>query len=357
MGTIHLHNYEAFLLDYLDGNLNENDCAELKAFVIAYPELEIDLNDTFLPKIANEQLRADFKTQLIKTEDEFFLNNHAIAYVENQLSDSEKNAFELEISKNIALKQEVDLVIKTKLVADPFLIYPDKEELKKENKVIALFGLRTSLSMAAAILLLLGLGLVFNYYLHNSNNTNNMAKQTNQATEKFVSPKNLVNSQRMIEKQVREKTLPLAIKKTPQPKKVELKNDSLREKKKLLKDSVNREQEKLYFEEEIKKQKHAPETLMAENEKYNQQSMLEKTPEDTTFVPIVYKGNKQTILLASANDDDENPGITTSKKGFWKRAVKLAKQVNQLGIKSIDGNENSDKNYSLSFNFFSVEKR
>jgi hypothetical protein len=46
-----------------------------------------------------------------------------------------------------------------------------------------------------------------------------------------------------------------------------------------------------------------------------------------------------------------------AKKGFWKRAVDIAKQANKLGLKSLDGEETTNQNYLLSFNSFSVEKR
>jgi len=36
--------------------------------------------------------------------------------------------------------------------------------------------------------------------------------------------------------------------------------------------------------------------------------------------------------------------------------VKLAKRANRLGLKSIDGVEQPNKKFSLSFNAFSVEK-
>jgi hypothetical protein len=37
--------------------------------------------------------------------------------------------------------------------------------------------------------------------------------------------------------------------------------------------------------------------------------------------------------------------------------VKAAKRVNALGLKSVDGEETSNKSFFLSFNSFSVEKK
>jgi hypothetical protein len=41
---INIHNYEAFLLDYVEGNLSEADIAELMLFLEANPALEVDLD-------------------------------------------------------------------------------------------------------------------------------------------------------------------------------------------------------------------------------------------------------------------------------------------------------------------------
>lgn len=55
MSKINLNNYEAFLLDYLEGNLSAEDTADLLLFVSHHPELEIDLDDE-LPILEDSQL-------------------------------------------------------------------------------------------------------------------------------------------------------------------------------------------------------------------------------------------------------------------------------------------------------------
>ena len=49
MSRINLDNYEAFLLDHMEGKLNVQDLAELKAFSLLHPELNIDLEQDSLP--------------------------------------------------------------------------------------------------------------------------------------------------------------------------------------------------------------------------------------------------------------------------------------------------------------------
>lgn len=73
-----------------------------------------------------------------------------------------------------------------------------------------------------------------------------------------------------------------------------------------------------------------------------------------TFPVAAELSDKYTVLLASEDLDDNNS--TSSETGFWSRAIKLAKRANKMGVKSIDVNETSRKKFSLSFNSFSVEK-
>jgi hypothetical protein len=228
MSKINSHNYEAFLVDYFDGNLSDILITELKAFVIANPQLNIDLDDMDLPSFAEEGIEAGFKNDLkktdtfledeelinylennlteadkkifevklvndialnnelkgykntilinepalvfnekaglVKTDDDLILNNSALAYLEGQLEASGKLQFEAELKTNSTLQKEVALLNKTKLEATTSIQFPDKVSLKKETKVIALFSFRKLASMAAAILLLIGLAFVFNYY-------------------------------------------------------------------------------------------------------------------------------------------------------------------------------------------------
>ena len=68
MNKITINNYEAFVLDYVEGNLDEATIHELKAFVINHPELDIDLEDLDLPTMNEEKIEFGFKTELKKLQ-------------------------------------------------------------------------------------------------------------------------------------------------------------------------------------------------------------------------------------------------------------------------------------------------
>ena len=58
MESININNYEAFLLDYYEGNLNAEFTIELKRFADQHPELGIEFDAVELPKV--EPLNSDF---------------------------------------------------------------------------------------------------------------------------------------------------------------------------------------------------------------------------------------------------------------------------------------------------------
>ncbi|MBL7912148.1 MAG: hypothetical protein JNJ41_13900 [Bacteroidia bacterium] len=421
MGKINLHNYEAFLIDYLDGKLNETAVAELRAFVFANPQLQIDLNDLDLPSFADEVVSIDFKedlkkntsfiedeelinylennlpevdrkavelkllnnkslvekleaykktilqkeeivlnskNSLYKTESDLVLNDIALTYVEGQLNPSDKLKFEKELKTNTVLQKEVSLYKKTKLEVEVSVVFPDKEALKKEARIIALFNFKTVASIAAAILLIIGLAFVFNYYNSKPTTAKELAKNNFNKTQKNTDNQTVkpVDSSKILNTVLPQKQEFLAKNTTNNAKTNNIKNK---------KDpSVDLNEPKTNSVVEVNKQEVNKDPLI--NEEFNQpKNTIVKVNSgfDTSKVAIANvtsqpKFLKQTYLITEeAEADDELMAVVPPKKGFWARAVKIAKQANKLGVKSIDGEESQGKNYSLSFNAFSVEKR
>ena len=414
MKYIDLHNYEAFLLDYSEGNLNAEDCALLKDFVLAHPELEIDLEDFNLPYINLETHIADFKNDLkkneteipdeelinyvegnlskeqklafetklkldkelasdlesykktllvadiaqvydnkivlLKSEEDLLLNNRLVLCVENQLSESERLQLEAELNKNADLRKEFELFSKTVLIADESIVFPSKEELKKKNRVIVLFSLRSIGSMAAAILLLIGFMGVIKFYTESPNNEDGILVIKVPVTKE---PKKLIESS---EKPAIEQNLAD-------------KNSNAR--KTIEKTSTSSHKEALATQKETKQNKLAPVLVIV--------SQLVDVPQVKTYKEIIPTEKQNTELASTAfppNNDstlnkrnylalaedileevDFGDSKELEKKSFWKRATQLARKANKLGVKSIDGQEDSENKYSLSFNSFSVGKK
>ncbi len=428
MEEIGLHNYEAFLLDYLEGNLSGEDLARLKAFAMANPQLEIDLGQEALPvlerdlqhfegkdhlkktetdvlnetilnylegnlseaerkafesKILTDSVLAselalfrktvlkagsadafENKRTLYKTENDLLLSNRALAYFENELPAADRPAFEAELKTSKALQAELELISKTRLTADTRVEYPDKNGLKKEGRVIALFGFKTMDFAAAAVLLLAGLLFIFTYYgSHKKSGTelagtkkptartpattkNAPAKETsghlpaeNKLAEKAGQTFTRVQAKKEKEAPVLNKTQRQAghVLKQEEPANLASENNS------------HKESETKIFKEEPVPQK---EMLAGHNPASDQNMQPHK---DSLLRPSVSDTKQIVVMTVEESDDDADQ--TPAKKGFWHRAVSLAHRANTVGIKAVDGEERDGQRFSLSFSSFSVEKR
>ena len=410
MSKINSHNYEAFLVDYFDGNLSDILITELKAFVIANPQLNIDLDDMDLPSFAEEGIEAGFKNdlkktdtfledeelinylennlteadkkifevklvndialnnelkgykktilinepalvfnekaELVKTDDDLILNNSALAYLEGQLEASGKLQFEAELKTNSTLQKEVALFNKTKLEATTSIQFPDKVSLKKETKVIALFSFRKLASMAAAILLLIGLAFVFNYYNSKPIIPNQLANSISNKVNKVIDTIDSLNLTTTKSKALIANNVTNA---------AESKSPSKGNRKDL---NIAKTNTVVLNENEILPL--ANNLIENESKAVFANNNTSKVDTTTTLLSNLNsttpKFSKQNYLIVEVVEEEEAVASTTVKKGFWKRAVDIAKQANKLGIKSLDGEETPDKNYVLSFNSFSVEK-
>jgi hypothetical protein len=283
---------------------------------------------------------------LVKTDDDLILNNSALAYLEGQLEASGKLQFEAELKTNSTLQKEVALLNKTKLEATTSIQFPDKVSLKKETKVIALFSFRKLASMAAAILLLIGLAFVFNYYNSKPIIPNQLANSISNNVNKVIDTIDSLNLATTKSKALIANNVTNA---------AESKSPSKGNRKDL---NIAKTNTVVLNENEILPL--ANNLIENESKAVFANNNTSKVDTTTTLLSNLNsttpKFSKQNYLIVEVAEEEEAVASTTVKKGFWKRAVDIAKQANKLGIKSLDGEETPDKNYVLSFNSFSVEK-
>ena len=426
ISRININNYEAFLLDYSEGNLDEAAITELKAFSVAHPELAINLNDFDLPQLyaeettlesklellktkdsilterilayldnrcdenekvafendmlTNKQLQEQFvnylktiltvdnelvfdKSGLFKTEDDLVLANQTLAYFEKQLSLEEKLSFEKELAINPQLEADLALYSKTTLLADTNIIHPNKKSLKKQGKVILLFGYRNLASVAAAILLLVGFYVIMHTFnesasvktnpqisvnkqvinKHDSenkiNNTSAIAPiKTKTAEQKKLHP---VNTVVMPKLQAYIPAKADTAVKSPLP---SIQNESAQ----LASASTSVQ---TVVTPTIAAQSNSGTQVLASNDTINKNLPVKESLNPPSNHQIM------TQLALAADEDDEELTENNKKTGFWQRVVKVAKRANDIGIKSIDGEVNDNKSILISFNSLSVEKK
>jgi hypothetical protein len=150
---INRSNYEIYFIDYFDGRLDEKSRKELFAFLKANADLK-DEFDRFgnVSVAANPLIAFGGKDRLKK--DVITLFNYKTwlaAYVENDLTDSQKKEVESFLSKNNSIKPELEILKQIRLVPDEKIIFPKKNDLKKKNKVISFSAALKPLAVAAAI--------------------------------------------------------------------------------------------------------------------------------------------------------------------------------------------------------------
>src|ERR1041384_3493662 len=135
---ISIDNYEAYLLDYMEGNLSKEDLVELQIFAAQHPHLNIDLNDLELVELVEDEVKFENKNSLKKAgiSDEKF-----VAYIENELTAEEKQNIDALCSKDEKSARDLKLFQHTIIKSDAAIVFEGKNKLKKqETKVLWLFS-------------------------------------------------------------------------------------------------------------------------------------------------------------------------------------------------------------------------
>jgi hypothetical protein len=137
MKTITHENYEAFYLDYLEGNLSEDVRLLFLDFLAKNPNLQ--LSDDSMPVIETNEITIDndFKTTLYQINTAYAPINHSnysiflLAAIENELTPektAELNAF---LAQNDLGQKELEQLKMTKLSPGFSQKFPSKQTLKK----------------------------------------------------------------------------------------------------------------------------------------------------------------------------------------------------------------------------------
>jgi mRNA-degrading endonuclease YafQ of YafQ-DinJ toxin-antitoxin module len=162
MEKIDRHNYEAYFLDYLEGNLSAEDKQDLFSFLDKNPDLksalEMDLNEVSL----NPSAIVFENKESLKTEDESILTlNTADAWmlesVEKNLIGSKQKELEDFVRKH-QLEKTYTAYQSTVLKPDLNLIFEDKRKLKVATGLVIPLYIRVA-SIAAVGIILIGIAM------------------------------------------------------------------------------------------------------------------------------------------------------------------------------------------------------
>jgi len=156
LNKINRHNYELFFLDFAEGNLSKSQIDDLNIFLTENPELKNEFDSFENIKLIPKDIEYKHKDELIKqTQDKLFnVTNFeylAIAELENDISENEKDALNIIISKDKELSQSLKIFKRTKLKANENVIFNHKDKLRRS--VVPIFIKNSSIAIAATFAL------------------------------------------------------------------------------------------------------------------------------------------------------------------------------------------------------------
>ena len=135
MNRINFSNYEAWLLDYAEGNLSAEDTAELLLFMEQYPELQTDVDNLMEFTLSSDEIiSADFKHQLHKDEaaiKERF-ESLCIAFYDKTITAAEKKELDYFINQNPHWNKEFNAFANVFIQQDSDIEFSAKSFLKKQ---------------------------------------------------------------------------------------------------------------------------------------------------------------------------------------------------------------------------------
>lgn len=341
MERISIHNYEAYLLDLVEGRLTIEQQMELDTFMALHPDLSVDLEG--LAEVSFDPQEAVFlnKDALKKTESDLVSAERLIAYVEQQLSSEDKRRVEESCAANPALAKELELYKHTIATADTSIVFEEKDSLKRRSKVI-LFNFRAaSFAAAASVALLIMLYVLWPSktadVLTNSYAQNDIRKATGRTSD--------TNAANSAEPGVHGHH-------TPQghvPEHTPLQNQF-----------PAPEHQIAQKQETNSKQETSPVNSMAPDSSSHLVKGKESIREQKLIAPqepvLVASANRKTTVDVITENDGEDTE-SQKKSGFWAMAGKTLKGLNKAGVKTVNGEEENNKNnatYALTLGGMSI---
>ncbi len=163
--NINQHNYEAYLLDYIEGQLNALEVLMLKDFIHKNPHLgDFDELTAELPllvptetdKFPNPDALKKNEIHAVGLIDASNAEWFFVAHYEGILEQSEQKDLQAFLKLNPCLQADFELYAQTIFVADTNITYQNKTALK-QHAIFLSKPLYRGLSIAASLLLLIGL--------------------------------------------------------------------------------------------------------------------------------------------------------------------------------------------------------
>ncbi len=150
---INKENYEVFLIDYLDGNLQGSEKSDVENFLLMNPEIKKEFESIENMQLSDEPVMFPLKEKLKFRKDGISEADYlCIGDMEGDLSEEEKALFE-QIKKNEPeIEHDIKLFALTKQKPAMQVTFPDKAKLKQKLIRPVFWGYSAAASIVAAII-------------------------------------------------------------------------------------------------------------------------------------------------------------------------------------------------------------
>lgn len=128
---IDISNYEEFVMDYLEGNLQGDFLAHFEAFLLKNPEVVFELDELKASGYSLEKPDQIFDSSSLKVEVKTVGNINESNYEEQFVLSENRDEILAFVSKNPLLKRDFDLYEKSKFEPNLNIVFDGKSELKQ----------------------------------------------------------------------------------------------------------------------------------------------------------------------------------------------------------------------------------
>ncbi|MFA9215111.1 MAG: hypothetical protein ACEQSR_14935 [Candidatus Methylacidiphilales bacterium] len=359
---ININNYEEFIVDFLDGKLDDNAVAKLFVFLDQNPAIkaEFDLFNSNQPSLIAEPMAFDFsgllKKEKVNVAD---YSDKLIALLENDLTPEETKSLETEIKTYPELAAEFELFKKTKLVPENDIVFANKPILTKKGG-FTIFPLFARYSAVAAVFIAVVMGV----YFFTNNNGEQLADKvdTTIAKSKQDSITDIIKTKNNIPKQLQKENekemlafggVNAASMQKQNKRALPSTNKNLQNKKPIKENPLNGGNN-----QSIAPSNNAPKKPVAENGggNYNLANIdLPKNNNQTTIQPKVDESpvltNNEPVITANTFNKDKN----LDYRDYVKEQLKIAAQSEVITEnKPANSNENISLAESIGLNVLSL---
>jgi len=159
MNTIHLGNYEEFIILYLDNELTDEQVKMVDKFLAGHPDLKAEFEMLMSTKLPLEELSFDKTGLMAENMKLSSVDEELLLYIDGELPSGEMKKLKLELPSNKEYQLQHQLLLQTKLNPSERIAYPNKKELyRRTEKVISI---KVWMGVAAAVIIIAVSGLLY----------------------------------------------------------------------------------------------------------------------------------------------------------------------------------------------------